>query len=229
MSDGQTSSRAGVLGRAIGVLLGGWAVTLGLVTAAGLAVTSYGSTLPLLESEDEVNRDFVAARTSTWDGITEVISFLGDTSLVGPAALVVALLLRWVLHRWRETLFLLAAVGGHWAVFLTTTLLVDRERPDVPKLDEAPATSSFPSGHTGAALAIYGALTVIVIRRVEQRWIKVVAAVVLLALPVLVGGARLYRGMHHPSDLVGSVLSSGLIVLVAYLVVLRRPDRNGTG
>jgi hypothetical protein len=34
--------------------------------------------------------------------------------------------------------------------------------------------------------------------------------------------------MHYPSDLVGSFLSSGLLILIAYLIVLRpadRPDR----
>jgi len=221
VSQSQPSGRAGVVGRALAAIIGGWGVTLGLVTAAGLAVTSYGDQLPLLESEDELNRDFVGVRTPTWDGVTEVLNVVGDTSLVAPAALVVALLLRWVLHRWRESLFLGAAVLGHWAVFLTTTMLVDRPRPEVPKLDEAPATSSFPSGHTGAALAIYGALAVIVITRVQTRWIRVVGAAALLALPVLVATSRLYRGMHHPSDLLGSVLSSGLVVLIAYLVVLR--------
>ena len=221
MSETQPTGRAGIAARAFGVLIGGWAITLGLITAAGLAVTSYGDQLPLLESEDEVNRDLVGTRTPTWDGVTEVISFAGDTSFVAPAALVVALLLRFVMHRWRESLFVAAAVAGHWAVFLTTTMLVDRQRPDVAKLDEAPATSSFPSGHTGAALALYGALAMIAITRIQTRWIKGVAVGVLLSVPVLVAAARLYRGMHHPSDLVGSVLSSGLVVLVAYLVVLR--------
>lgn len=203
-------------------LVGGWAVTLGLVTAAGLAITSYGSDLPLLESEDEVNRDFVGGRTPTWDGISEVVSFAGDTSLVAPAALVLGLLLRWVVHRWRESLFLAAAVIGHWAVFLTTTMLVDRPRPEVPKLDEAPATSSFPSGHTGAALALYATLAVVAVRRIRTRWIKVLVAVLLLLVPVLVAASRLYRGMHHPSDLVGSVLSSGLVIFLAYVLVLRQ-------
>jgi undecaprenyl-diphosphatase len=210
-----------VAGRAIGFLVAGWAVTLGLVTAAGLAITSYGDEVPLLRSEDEVDRDFVGVRTPTWDGVTAVISFIGDTSWVAPATLVLSLVLRWVLHRWRESLFLAAAVIGHWVVFLTTTLLVERARPDVPHLDDAPGTSSFPSGHTGAALAFYGALAVIVARDVHTRWIRVVAAGLLLALPIIVAVARLYRGMHYPSDIAGSVLSSGLGVLLAYLVVLR--------
>lgn len=211
-------------------IVGGWAVILGVVTAAGLALASYGSRLPLLESEIEVNRDLVDARTPAWDDISGVVTVAGDSLVVGPLALAVGLLLRWVLARWRESLFLAAAVLGHWAVFLSAGMLIDRRRPDVPTLDEAPATSSFPSGHTGAALALYVALAVVVVRRVRTGWIKVVAAALLLAIPVVVGWSRLYRGMHFPSDLAGSVLSSGLVLLVAYVVVLRAgpttPDRN---
>ncbi len=211
---------AGLLGRAVGTLVAGWAVTLGLVTGAGLAITAYAAQVPLLESEDGVDRSLVARRTPTWDDVTALVSFLGDTSFVAPATLVVGLVLRWLLHRWRESLFVLLAVVGHWAVFLTATMLVDRERPAVPKLDEAPGTSSFPSGHTAAAIAFYGALAVIVIGRVHTRWIRIVSSVILLAIPVLVAASRLYRGMHHPSDLAGSVLSSALVLLVAYVVVL---------
>jgi membrane-associated phospholipid phosphatase len=33
--------------------------------------------------------------------------------------------------------------------------------------------------------------------------------------------------MHFPSDLVGSLLSSGLVILVAYVVLLRRRFHQG--
>lgn len=213
--------RVQVAARAVLTIVAGWAVTLGVVTVVGLALTSYGGQVPLLAAEDDVTRDLVGVRTPTWNDISTVVTFAGDTSLVAPAALLFGLLLRWLLHRWRESLFLAAAVLGHWAVFLTAGMFVDRRRPDVAMLEAAPETSSFPSGHTAAALALYGALAVIVVRRVRTRWVRVLAAAVVLSIPVLVGATRLYRGMHYPSDLVGSLLSSGLVLLVAYVVVLR--------
>ena len=90
-------------------------------------------------------------------------------------------------------------------------------------LDEAPPTSSFPSGHTGAALALYAALAVVVLRWARRRWVRVLAVTLLLGVPLLVGLSRLYRGMHHPTDLLGSLLCAGLALLVAGAVVLRRP------
>ena len=46
------------------------------------------------------------------------------------------------------------AVTGEVLIFLAITLLVDRPRPLVKHLDVAPPTSSFPSGHTAAAVAL---------------------------------------------------------------------------
>jgi membrane-associated phospholipid phosphatase len=93
----------------------------------------------------------------------------------------------------------------------------------VTHLDRAPPTSSFPSGHTGAAIALYAALAVVVLRRTRRRWVRGVSVTLLLAVPVLVGLSRLYRGMHHPSDVAGSVVCAGLTLAVSYVVVLRRP------
>ena len=75
---------------------------------------------------------------------------LGDTPVIIGVMLVVALLLRAVLGRWREGLFVIAAVSGQAVVFISTTALVERERPEVEQLDSSPPTSSFPSWCTRA-------------------------------------------------------------------------------
>jgi membrane-associated phospholipid phosphatase len=85
-------------------------------------------------------------------------------------------------------------------VFLLTTAAVDRVRPAVPKLDPAPPTSSFPSGHTGAATALYVGVALLIASRVKPVWLKVLVLVLAALVPISVGLARLYRGMHHPTD-----------------------------
>ncbi len=46
-------------------------------------------------------------------------------------------------------------------LFLVVTLRGERPRPTAPRLDTAPPTSGFPSGHVGAAVALRGGLAVL--------------------------------------------------------------------
>ena len=123
-------------------------------------------------------------------------------------------------HTLTATLMLLAVVlVGELILFITAAGVVNPPRPPVAHLDaELPPTASFPSGHTGAALCLYGAVAVLVLGATLAwwRWLVVAAAVTAV---VLVAVARLYRGAHHPSDVLGSVLL-GLpwLLATAYLL-----------
>ena len=96
----------------------------------------------------------------------------------------------------------LIAISLQAMVFFFTTLLIDRERPDVEKLDDSPPTSSFPSGHTGAATGLYFTLALMALR-IRNPALRRVVVGVCVAIPLLVASARLYRGMHHVSDVAG--------------------------
>ena len=151
------------------------------------------------------------------------MSHIAATPVIIVTMLVVALVLRRTLGRWREGLFVIAATAGQAITFVSTTAFVARDRPDVERLDESPPTSSFPSGHTSAALALYLSLATVLIRTVRQPRLRYVLAALCLVPPVLVAYARLYRGMHHPSDVIGSLLNAGLCLLLAARVVLNGP------
>jgi membrane-associated phospholipid phosphatase len=86
------------------------------------------------------------------------------------------------------------------------TLLVERDRPHVPKLDVAPPTSSFPSGHTTAAVVLYGMLAFLASNRLRSGAIVWLARFMAVAAPILVGVSRMYRGMHFLTDVVAGAL-----------------------
>jgi len=107
------------------------------------------------------------------------------------------------------------------SVFVTTTLFVDRPRPPVHRLDAAPPTSSFPSGHTAAAIVLYIGLVIVVHRVWHRNAATIGVAVVLALVPVAVGLSRLSRGMHHPTDVIVGALLGAVALLIACLVVGR--------
>ncbi len=207
----------------LGRLVLGWLVLVSLLVGLGLLVTRVADDRWPLSDEDEVSTSLERGRTELGDTVTLVWRTIGDTPVIIATMLVLALVLRLALGRWREGLFVIAATAGQAVVFAATTALVERQRPDVEQLDPSPPTSSFPSGHTSAALALYLSLAVVVLRTVRRRWLRLLLVALCLVPPVLVAFARLYRGMHHPSDLAGSVVNSVLCLWLAAHVVLNGP------
>jgi len=181
----------------------------------------------LVRWDGSVDRWFVQQRTATWNAVTKVATYGAETITVIALGLVFFVLLRIRLRRWRESMFLGLSILGEVSIFLGTTLLVERHRPSVPRLDSAPPTSSFPSGHTAASVALYGSLAVIAWRVSAAAWVRVLATALAVLMPLAVGLSRLYRGMHNPTDVVAGALLSVCWLTVTSVLLLRgpRPDR----
>jgi membrane-associated phospholipid phosphatase len=204
----------------IGVLVGsGLALALVLV-GIGRAITSLPRDNAFLVWENGVNTWFVSIRTPTLDTMTHVGSYLAETITCIALLLVAMAVCRWRTGRWFEAWVVCAAIVGELWVFLLVTFLVDRARPVVPHLDAAPPTSSFPSGHTGAAVALYGCIAVVLWRTSRRGpWVRALIALCCI-VPVVVAVSRVYRGMHHVSDVVFGAIGGGVWLLVVVTVLL---------
>jgi undecaprenyl-diphosphatase len=211
--------------RASWLLVGG-VLVLAVLLGIGWLITQTSGTRA--EAVDlGVVRWLAAHRSGGLDVVSAWAADLGATIPVFVLGLVAATLALAALRRWWPVLLLGVGLVGELALFLTTALIVDRPRPPVPHLDAAlPPTSSFPSGHTGAAICLYGgvALIIFVSTRSWWRWFAVAVAI---ALVVTIALARLYRGAHFLTDVLGSVL----LALPWLLMVARavRPRRTGGG
>lgn len=223
-SDDQSRPSAKEAGRdlAVRVLL---PVTLWwlVVLATGWALTD-GPLKDLATSEEKVNTSLASSRTSLLNNITLFFSWTGATVSIVGLCLVVVALVWWRTRQWWYAVVPLIAISAQALVFFFTTLLIDRERPDVEKLDDSPPTSSFPSGHTGAATGLYFTLALMALR-IRQPALRAVVVVVCLLIPFLVATARLYRGMHHLSDISVAIVNGLLACLLAWNWLRRDPAR----
>jgi len=142
------------------------------------------------------------------------------TSTVIGLGIVIAIVLG-VSRRWRELQFIVTAVAVEASAFLVTTLVIQRARPSVPRLDVSPPTSSFPSGHVAAAIALYIGLAILLTSHVRSLALRVLIWVVAVAIPFAVALSRVYRGMHHPTDVLASLIVLGPGAIVVALLAAR--------
>jgi membrane-associated phospholipid phosphatase len=196
-------------------------VLLGLMIGLGVLVTKVWEHDWPLTAEDGINRELAGDRTGFLNGVTWFFSAVGSTPVIIGVTVLVALILRVRLHRWREPIFLCLGVAAQAIVFFFTTLIIDRGRPDVPKMDESPPTSSFPSGHTSASVALYCGMAFLLALLVRRTWLKYLCWALVL-VPIAVAVSRLYRGMHHPSDVTASFLNGLLCIAISARAVLDR-------
>lgn len=206
----------------IGLFLASYVVLSAVMVGLGLLVTH--SLHGVTRWDVSVNRWFVHQRSGALNDATQIGSHLAETLTVIAVATVIVIWLS-IRKDWRSVGFLVSAITLEVTVFLTTTLLVDRQRPPVLKLDTAPPTSSFPSGHTAASIALYIGVLFIIGRRMRPGLVRTLLQIVLLAVPVAVGLSRLYRGMHHPTDVIAGVLLGALCLAVATrIATMLRPE-----
>ncbi len=198
------------------VLAIGGTLMLVVWSAVGLLYMQFLDEGVVGDADRDASRWLADRRTPTWNTWTEYGSMLSDTlvkiTLVAVAG--AAMVLIW--RRWHDGVFLAVTVSLEAAVFVLASFIVDRDRPPVEQLDAIPPSGSFPSGHSGAAVAFYGGLFVVVCWHTRNRLVRAVVGVVAVAAPLIVGASRAYRGMHHPIDVV-----AGLLLGVATILVVR--------
>ena len=166
-------------------------------------------------SEESVNKSLESSRTSFWDSVTLFFSWTGATASIIIVCLIVVGLEWRRTKQWWYAVVPLIAITLQSLVFFFTTLLVDRHRPDVEKLDDSPPTSSFPSGHTGAATGLYFTLGLMALQ-ITNPVLRRVVVTVCVAIPFLVAMARLYRGMHHVSDVMVAIANGSVAAVLAW-------------
>jgi undecaprenyl-diphosphatase len=193
-----------------------WVLMLGIVIGVGELIINDGNGNVL--GDRTIPQWLAAHRTpglTRWSLIFTTLGGEAGILIVTLAACVVFLALT---RRWRPVVYLAIVMLGELGAFLAAAAVVRRPRPDVPHLDHRLPTSAYPSGHVAATLCVYIAIAILVIGHARGwwRWLFLVPAVV---MPIMVALSRMYRGEHHPTDVLGSIVLAAIWITATSLLL----------
>jgi membrane-associated phospholipid phosphatase len=218
--------RGGIAQRAGDRMSGHPVIAFAIVTVIGFALLAAATVLAgwLLKTyalpehgfghaDEHVNVWLAQHRTPHRTDISFWLSGIGDVYAI-PALVAISTIIALVMRKWRVAGFILVAIGVEAATYRAATMLIHRQRPIVPRLDDLPVNASYYSGHTAASVSVYCGLALIVTSRIQSTLLRAAIWLVAIAIPLLVAFSRMYRGMHHPTD-----VAAGLLVGIGTLIV----------
>lgn len=150
--------------------------------------------------------------------VLQAATEVGRTPWLGPASLLIALLLASFLRHWRDACVVAASTLVAASINSLAKLVFERPRPDGGEL--LAAGYSMPSGHAASSAA--WAASLLLAAHGTRAWRPML--LLAPAFAFVVGLSRVALGVHYPTDVVaGWLLGSGTALLVAGIV--GRPDR----
>jgi len=164
-----------------------------------------------------------------------LITYFGSTLFVTGATLLIGLLLLWRRQKYDFVTMVVSVVGGTLLNVLLKSAF-HRHRPSFNDPVLYVSGYSFPSGHTMAATVFYGALAVILIRKLNSWSWRVLVVLLATVMVLLIAFSRVYLGAHYLSDVLGAIAEgvAWLAISVTAVETLRRrkirdrrePSRN---
>jgi len=210
-------------GRIAAGILVAWVLILGVIIGVGELVTKDGNGNVL--GDTTIPRWFAAHRTPSLTHWSLIFTTLGATTAILVVSAATCVIFLAVTRHWRPVIFIAVVMFGELGAFLAAAAVVKRPRPTVSHLDQHLPTSAYPSGHTAATTCLYVAIAILVIGHAHGwwRWLSLIPAIL---MPILVATSRMYRGEHHPTDVLGSFLFAALWLTATSLLIRPNADRT---
>jgi len=154
-------------------------------------------------------------RTPLLDTFFSLITHLGEETVF----ILVGLLFFWCINK-KQGYFILAVglMGTVINQFLKLIFRIPRpwvRDPEFTIVESARAEAtgySFPSGHTQAAVGVFGSIA----RITKKTWIRVLCILACVLVPL----SRMYLGVHTPADVGVSLLVAAALIFVLYPAVM---------
>lgn len=200
---GRRRPSAAIVALFTAVVLGGAFGWLTAVVAGG------GTNRVDLPVERWVIEHRVGFGTSVWS----ILTHLGSSVVLWPVIGIAAIGGVWRGRAWPSAVVLMASLGGVLLAKDIVKSLVNRPRPPSGAWLTEASGLAYPSGHAMQALAVFGALAM-VLSAGRSRRVRAALWASALALALIVGWSRLYLGVHWLTDVLGGYALAGTWVAV---------------
>lgn len=164
-----------------------------------------------------------------WNGFGPIAAFAnvaGDGPVAASVTLAVAAAVALIGRRWDAGLVLLTFVPRLLRDLLADVVSRPRPAADLVRVSDKASGYSFPSGHVVGAVVFYGLLFVLAGAVVSHRGLRFLLRLFCAFMIAAAGPARVYVGVHWPSDVLGGYLFGALALALFALAHNRRglPD-----
>jgi membrane-associated phospholipid phosphatase len=201
--------------------------------AAGLAFASavlaaLSAAVLFWGTADEADVRFVrwahAAVPEALVDVANVLTYLGSVAILGPVAIVAALLL---VNSGRPgaAVFVLTSFAAGELLSQGLKSLFRRARPELDDPFVQLTTYAFPSGHAFGATATYGALALVLASATTDRRRRLAVLIAAAVLVAVVAATRVVLGRHYLLDVLAGI-AGGIALLCLLLLVFQRARRR---
>lgn len=143
----------------------------------------------------------------------EFFTNLGDTEIMVLWTLIVAGVLFFKKH-YIYSCGIILSIGIAELMSFILKNAIGRARPPSDLALIMADSASFPSGHTIAAIAFFGFLAYFFYKNTARKFLRITLIFICIVIIFLAGFARIYLGVHWPSDVLAGYMLGGVWLLI---------------
>lgn len=176
--------------------------------------------------DKELLLQITSFRTPALNGPAVDITALGSVTLLTLFTTFILILFALKKH-WFNFFQLLIAQAGSGLISRTTKAMYMRPRPSIVESLVSVSHYSYPSGHSLAAATFYVTIGLILCEYYRSHFQRMAIFFLGALMMILVGGSRMYLGVHYPSDVLGGLAigSAWALLIPAFLSYHRMDDK----
>lgn len=190
-------------------------VVLGLLIIAFLTLTYLVLNNKTILFDNFIYKIIAKNQSDFKTTVYKCITFFGSTKFIT----VLTLMLLIIFYKNKNGVFI--SIGIIISTLLNNILkiIIKRSRP-IHLMLVNEKSFSFPSGHTMAAVTIYGLLIYLIWKSEFEKKLKIFLSILLIFLTISIGISRIYLGAHYASDVLGAIIAS-TIWLITYISFIK--------